>query len=111
MPHTKGHHLRRKEASRFVRHVQNHVTAVQHPRCYRYRHSRPVICPAVRLHGGKLQYSARIMVFSSSKVRLNMQPHRRHLVHEYGHKSACLCKPISGRGGKLIKYVVLAPVN
>lgn len=98
MQHTKGHHLRRKECSRLVRHIQYHVTAVQHPRCYRYRHSRPVICPAVRLHGAKLQYSVRIMVFSSSKVRLNMQPHRRQLIHEYGHKSACLYEPIPKKG-------------
>lgn len=99
MSHTKGHHLRRKEGSRCVRHVQNRVIAVQHPRCYRYRHCRPVICLAIRLHCGKLQYSARIMVFNSSKVRLNMQPHRRQLIHEYGHKSACLCKPIPREGG------------
>lgn len=91
---------------------RNDVTVALHPRCYRYRQGRPVICQAVRLHGGKLQYSARIMVFSSSKVRLDMQPHRRQLLHERGHKSACLRKPFFFwqwvEGGGLIQRVVFA---
>lgn len=69
----------------------------QHQKCWRYRHEKPVICPSVKLHGGKLQYSAGIMVFSSSKVTLNMQPLRQQVINEYGHKSSCLHKPISKR--------------
>lgn len=63
------------------------AAAAKYQKCYRYRHGTPVIYTAVRLHGGKLQSSAGIMVFKSFEVTLNVQPHR--LIQEYGRKSAC----------------------
>lgn len=46
-----------------------------------------------------------------------MQPHRRQLIHEYGHKSVCPCKPTKEeekkkkKRGKLINSILLAFVS
>lgn len=65
---------------------------------------------AVRLHSGKLQHSAGIMVPGSSKVRLHAQPRRRRFLH--GRRRVCISltapSPGSVRRGGLIKCVVLA---
>lgn len=61
----RGHHLWGSWRRRFCRGSAG---------CYRRRHCRPVIYQPVRLHATKLQYSAGIMVFSSSRVKLNTQP-------------------------------------
>lgn len=85
----KGITQEEEEASHFVHPASHCVAAGREPTCYTWRHGTPVISPAVRLlHGGKLQYSAGIVVFKSSKVMLSVQPRRRQLIQEHGHNSA-----------------------